>query len=173
MSDSDPGVEAWKRHTSAFDRVRSVAQTVSEPRSAAWIADEAAVSENTARDHLERLVEMNVLLEYGGDGATTYAPDPLHSRLQAVRELLDEYDHDGLLALKADLQDRIEGWKTEYGVESPDALRAAAASADSADETGEIRNAANEWELVDHRLGVVEDAIRNYAAYRDSDAVTA
>lgn len=162
---ADPGTEAWKEHTSAFDRVRSVAQTVSEPRSAPQIAEQALVSENTTREHLERLVEMNVLLASDREGHRNYTPDPLHTRLQTLRELLDEYDHDGLVALKEDLQDRIETWSAEYGVDSPEDLRTLAADTETAEETATVRRTANDWELAAYRLDVVEEAIDNYAAY--------
>ncbi|MCH7660396.1 MAG: ArsR family transcriptional regulator, partial [Euryarchaeota archaeon] len=102
-----PGIEAWKEQTSAFDRVRSVAGSVSKPRSASYIATEAYVAENTARNHLERLVEMNVLLESEKGGTSMYSPDPLHIRMQTLRDLLDTYDHDDLIRLKTDLQERI------------------------------------------------------------------
>lgn len=167
MPQPDPGVDAWTEHASAFDRVRSVASTVSQPRSAAWISERAAVAENTARDHLLRLVEMNVLLEIEDGGTTRFEPDPLHTRLQTLRDLLEQYDRDGLLALKADLQARIEDWREEFGVESPADLRALAADTDRAAETDAIREAANDWELVAYRLDVVEDAIENYGTYTD------
>jgi len=169
----DPGVDAWKEQTTAFDRVRSVAQTVTEPRTASWIADEAAVSENTARDHLQRLVEMNVLRAFEDGTTTTYAPDPLHTRMQTLRELIDEYDHDGLLELKADLQAEIESWQDEYNVASPAELRALAAEAETAEETATIRQTADDWELTAYRLGIVEEAIENYTAYSSSDSAVA
>lgn len=172
MTGDAPGVEAWKEHTSAFDRVRSVAETVSQPRSASSIAAEAHVAENTARDHLERLVDMNVLLKRDRDGTVLYAPDPLHTRMQLLRDLLDSHSHDELVQLKADLQDRIETWRDEYPAESPDELRERAAGAETAAETRDIRRIANDWELVRYRLNVVEDAIENYATYtRDGRAV--
>lgn len=170
---TEPGIEEWSEHATAFDRVRSVSQTVSEPRTAPWIADRAAVSENTARGHLERLVEMNVLLEYAADGPTTYGPDPLHARLQTLRGLLNEYDHEGLVGLKADLQRRIEDWRDEYDVETPAALRESAAGTETAEETTAVRRTANDWELTEYRLGVVEEAIENYAVYSRSDPASA
>ncbi|WP_224333828.1 DUF7342 family protein [Haloprofundus halobius] len=165
MTHSDPGVDAWKEHTSAFDRVRSVAQTVSEPRSVSWIAEKAAVSENTARGHLRRLVEMNVLLTFDRDGRTTYAPDPLHTRHQTLRELLDEYDHEGLIALKESLQTQIETWRGEYGVAAPEELRTLAADTETAEETATVRRTANDWALTEYRLSIVEEAIDNYTTY--------
>lgn len=159
------GVEAWKAETTAFDRVRSVAETVSEPRSAAWIAEEAAVAENTAREHLARLVDMNVLLESDQEGPATYTIDPLYARAQTLRELLDEHDHDGLIELKEELQERIEAWQTEYDVGSPSQLRELAANTDDVEATRAIRKTASDWELVAYRLSVAEDAIENYATY--------
>lgn len=172
MAQNNPGIESWKEHTSAFDRVRSVAETVSQPRSASSIADEALVAENTARNHLERLVEMNVLLKTNREGTALYTPDPLYVRVQTIRDLLDEYDHDGLIGLKEDLQARIKTWQSEYDVNSPEALRERAAEAERVEQTGEIRTTASDWELTRYRLTIVEDAIENYATYsRDSRAM--
>lgn len=173
MTDRSAGDETWKAHTSAFDRVRSVAGSLQEPRSAAWIAEEALVSENTARDHLERLVEMNVLLEVPRDGGTSYAPDPLHTRLQTVRDLLEAYDHDELLALQADLQEQLEAWREQHGVDSPDGLRERAAGVDTAEDTRRLRRIADDWELTRYRLTIVRDAVENYAAYTRGDVASA
>jgi predicted nucleic acid-binding Zn ribbon protein len=173
MTDDAPGVDAWKRNTSAFDRVQSVASTVSEPQPAAAIADEARVAENTARDHLERLAEMNVLLKTDDGGTTTYAPDPLHTRMQTLRDLLDAHDHNGLVDLKVDLQEQIETWQDSHGVRSPEELREQAADTDDAATTREIQATAREWELVDYRLDIVEDAIANYSTYTRPDQASA
>jgi len=170
---SDSGVNAWKEQTTAFDRVRSVAQTVTEPRPVSWIAEGAAVSENTARDHLQRLVEMNVLRAFEEGTTTTYAPDPLHTRMQTLRELIDEYDHDGLIELKEELQRDIQSYQDEYGVDSPEERRALAAETETADETATIRQTADDWELTVYRLGIVEEAIENYTAYSSSDSAVA
>jgi len=166
---SDPALEDWKANSTAFDRVRAVVDTVSEPRSAAWVAAQAAVSENTARDHLRRLEELHVILAVE-DGATTrYVPDPLHTRLESVRELLEARRLDELLALKAELQGRIEDWEAEFGVTSPAELRGLAAETRRAAETDAIRETANEWETTAYRLGVVEDAIERSESAGDHD----
>ncbi|MBP1987036.1 DUF7342 family protein [Halolamina salifodinae] len=173
MSEETPGVEAWKERTTAFDRVRSVAESASSPQTVAEIAADAAVAENTARNHLDRLVAMNVLVRTDSNGTTTYAPDPLHARAGAIRELLNEHDHDGLLELRAELQERVAAWTTEYGVDSPAALRERAADAEDAATTRRMRADANDWELVAHRLDLVEEAIRNYTAYSRSGRASA
>lgn len=166
MSDrTSAGVGAWKEHTTAFDRVQSVATTVSQPRSASDIADEAHAAENTARNHLERLVSLNVLLKSDGDDGARYASDPLHTRLQTLRDLLETHDRDGLVEPKAELQAQIEGWEAEHGVTSPEALRTRAAASDTASRTRELKRTASEWGLARYRLSILEDATENYATY--------
>ncbi len=157
--------DSWTEHTTAFDRVRSVAQTLSRPRTAAWVAEEALVSPTTAHDHLDRLVELNVLREVPGDDATRYEPDPLHVRLQTLRKLLDGHTRDELVELKAELQGEIEALQDEFDAESPADLRERAATAETADETARLGEAAGEWDLLAYRLSVVEEAIANYADY--------
>ena len=165
MSEPTDGVEAWKEHTNAFDRVQSVARSVSEPKPVSHIAEEAHVAENTARGHLERLVELNVLLESESGGTRLYSPDPLHVRLQTLRELLEENNRDELIDLKADLQAEIEGLSDKYGVGTPDELRELAGESENAAETREIRKAASDLDLMLYRLSIIEDAIEDYADY--------
>ena len=165
MTNQTPGVEAWKEHTTAFDRVQSVATTVSKPRPVSYIADEAHVAENTARNHLERLVSLNVLLKTEHDDGTLYSPDPLHTRMQTLRDLLEEHDRDGLIDLKAEVQSKIEEWETDYNADSPEDLRTRAAETDTASQTRDLRKTASDWELALYRLSVLEDAIENYATY--------
>ncbi|TKR25089.1 DUF7342 family protein [Natronomonas salsuginis] len=165
MADSEPGTEAWRKHASAFDRVQAVSQSLSTPRSASWIAAEASVSERTAREHLNRLVKMTVLLEFNNKGTKAYAADPIYQRFQVVRELLDEHDSDGLLDLKENLYAQIEAWQKEYEVNSPEGLREHATRIDNTERTTEIRRTAAEWDITEYRLDVVEDVIDNYVTY--------
>jgi len=165
MPDTTSGVESWKEHTGTFDRVQSVVSTVSQPRSAPYIADEAHVAENTARKHLERLVDLNVLLKSEQKETTLYSPDPLHTRMQTLRDLLEKHDRNALIDLKADLQFQVESWRDEYDADSPDDLRGRAVDTDTAAQTRDIRKTASDWELTLYRLSVVEDAIKNYTTY--------
>lgn len=72
MSDS-----TWVETTDAATRVRAVALTVTEPRTAGWIAEEAEVARNTAEKHLERLVESTEVRRIESDNAVRYRPDEL------------------------------------------------------------------------------------------------
>jgi predicted ArsR family transcriptional regulator len=156
----------WREHTSAFDRVRTVALSLSEPRTAAWIAGEALVAENTARDHLERLVDMRMVQTRASGTGTTYYPDPVYVRTREIRSLVEDHDRDALLELAADLKADIEAWADAYDGTSSDEIRAEAARPDRSEaETRERRRVASDWEHARYRLSLVEDALDRYGEF--------
>ncbi|WP_050033998.1 DUF7342 family protein [Halorubrum halophilum] len=159
MTDSTDGVSAWVDHTSALDRVRSIASTVSEPRPLQYIANEAQVSETTTSEYLARLVDLHVLQKTSREGEVVYSPDPLYTRLETIRELLTEHDQEELVKLRSALQSQLDDWREEYGVESPADLRTQAAESETAARARKIRKDAQDWELVAYRLSLVEEAI--------------
>ncbi|PSQ51900.1 transcriptional regulator [Halobacteriales archaeon SW_8_65_20] len=165
MVEPEPGTEAWKEQTSPFDRVRAVSQSLSIPRSASWIAAEAAVSESAAREHLERLTEMSVLQERDDAGTVKYGPDPIFVRFQTIRELLDKHDLEDLLSLREELRSQSETWRNKYGVKSPEELSRLAAEPDSTERATNVRHTVAEWEVIKYRLDVVEDLIDKYDTY--------
>ncbi len=172
--DEPEWVGAWKKHASAFDRVKSVIMTLSKSRPASWIAEEAAVSPNTARDHLRRLIDLGVVMATEQNGVRHYYPDPLYTRLRDVRELLKDTTKRELSEQAAALKKDIAEWKAEYDVGSPAALRERAAVDEvSAAMAYELTRAASDWELARYRLSLVQDAIKNYDTWTsDQSSVT-
>jgi DNA-binding transcriptional ArsR family regulator len=174
-SNDEPGwIGTWKEHASAFDRVKSVTMTLSEAQPAPWIADEAAVSPNTARDHLHRLIDLGVVTATETDGTRRYYPDPLYTRLRDVRELLRETTKQELSEQAADLKADIEAWRTEYDADSPEVVRERAVADDvSAEQAYEFVRIASDWELARYRLSLVQDAITNYDTWTsDPSSIT-
>ena len=104
MSEPTDGVSEWVDQTTAFDRVWSIASTVSQPRPVQYIADEARVSGVTAREYLERLADLGVLLKSEREGTLVYFPDPLHTRMQGIRELLEEHDRKDLIEMRSEIE---------------------------------------------------------------------
>lgn len=98
------GVSEWVDQTSAYDRVRSIASTVSQPRSVQYIASEARVSEVTAREYLDRLAGLGVVLKSEKEGTSVYSPDPLHTRLMGIRDLLEEHDRGDLIEMRSEIE---------------------------------------------------------------------
>jgi hypothetical protein len=159
-------VERWKEHTTGFDRVRSVAFALQEPRTAGWIADEAYVSEPTTRDHLARLVDLGILVTNDTSGGRTYYPDPIYSRLTALRELVDANTAAELAEQATEIQRDIEAWKDEYGVSDSSSLRATVAGEDlSADEARTRLRRADDWASAKYHLSLLRDAIDHYDTY--------
>lgn len=162
-TDTAPGTAAWKEQTSAFDRIQRVALTVSKPRPAAWIAEEALVAENTARTHLQRLTDLNVLTADTAGDATTYYPDPVYVRTREVRSLVDDHDQNELTDLAADLKADIEEWMAEYDAAGPTDVRISSTATDvSATEARDRRRVASDWEHAQYRLSLIEDALERY-----------
>ncbi|WP_227379105.1 DUF7342 family protein [Haladaptatus halobius] len=165
-SQEPASVERWKEHTTGFDRVRSVAFALQEPRTAGWIADEAYVSEPTTRDHLARLVDLGILVTNDTSGGRTYYPDPIYSRLTALRELVDANTAAELAEQAAEIQRDIEAWKDEYGVSDSSSLRATVAGEDlSADEARTRLRRADDWASAKYHLSLLRDAIDHYDTY--------
>lgn len=158
--------DTWVERTSAFDRIKGVSLTLSEPRPVAWIAEEARVSENTARNHLGRLVELGVLVTTPTDRGTAYAPDPIYTRSQDLRTLLDTHSEDDLADEAVDLQAELEAHRREYDADTPERLRASVAE-DGLDAAAarERLEAASDWEYARYRLSLVRDALEHYDTY--------
>ncbi|MCH7661367.1 MAG: winged helix-turn-helix transcriptional regulator [Euryarchaeota archaeon] len=156
-------MSTWTEQRDGAARVRAVALTISEPRTAGWIAEEADVSRNTARKHLDRLVETNELERVESGGTVLYRPDELTRYFRQLRDLIENHDTDelaeGITAIKADIRE----WRSKYDVDSPDELRATIASADLDPKAErERREVANDWEHARHRIELVRDAIELY-----------
>jgi len=161
--------ETWIENTTAFDRVRSVASSVSEPRSAGWIADEAHVAENTARRHLERLAELGILAVSTTESGTAYYPDPIYTRSQDLRELVKNHSEDELAAQAAAIQETLDELRTKYGVESPSDLRVTIAERTLPPEDVRERLAdASDWEHARYRLSLIRDVLEHYETYNTS-----
>jgi predicted ArsR family transcriptional regulator len=171
MSDSQ-WVKTWKENASAFDRVRSVAMTVSEPQTAARIAEHAQVAETTARDHLLRLAEIGMLVTDETNGATTYRPDPAYIRFRELRELVSQHSNAELAEFAADVKEALETLQADHNVDSPQALREKAIAADiSATETRDLLQAASDWEHYIYRLSLLEEAVERYNEYTGQPSV--
>ena len=171
MADSHDGedrpayVSQWKKATTGFDRVRSVASSLEEPRTAGWIADEAHVSEPTTRGHLERLVDLGVLVTDESGRGKTYYPDPVYTRLTAIQELVAENSETDLTEQATAIQADIETWKTEYDVESPRSLRASVTDDISVEDAQDRLRTAADWKSAQYQLSLLRDAIDHYETY--------
>jgi predicted ArsR family transcriptional regulator len=142
--------------------VREVALTVSEPKNAGEIADAAGVSRNTAAKYLTQLAEDDVLLAETRGRETTYRPDPVTQYFEQLRELTSDYTKEELTQELDAIQADIERFKSTYGVDRPDELRATVGGVSDADERARRRRDADDWEYFEHQRTLIQQALELY-----------
>lgn len=152
-------VESWTDSMTARERVETIATTLSEPRTANWIAEQAEVKWDTAKKHLDDLADSGELLVTSDD---KYVPDPTRAYFDRLRELILTNDKEELRGELEAIADRIEAWKTTYDVDSPEELEATLADDLPADEISERRQALRRWENSLRSRDTIQTALHLY-----------
>lgn len=168
-----PGEEAWKEQTKGIERVIDVALTLQQRRTAEWVADEAAVAEQTARDHLDMLSELGVIAKTTARGVTKYQRDRAYIRFKEVSGYIERYDKDELMDAAQETKEQIETTQGRYDVETADELRQKVTEdGTTSEEVAEYKKAASEFETLHHTLDVISEALDRYEMFHRK-AVTA
>lgn len=156
-------VEEWKTETSPFERVREVLLTVTTFQYAGAIAEQAAVSESTARKHLHILAEGGFAeTETNGQG-TQFKRSRETIAMQRIKELHTELSRDELVAGIRDLKSRIQSYQDQYDVTDPDDL------AVSLEPDVEGWGAISDWRAVEEDLKLAQAALSLYDFDPDVD----
>jgi transposase-like protein len=148
-------------HEEKLKRIREVAMTVREPRNAQEIAESADVAPNTARKYLRQLVETNQLATAERGRETVYYPDPTTQRFDQIRELIEEHSKQELVDELEGIESEIEEWKAEYGVNSPDELRASISGEPEEKRRSRLHD-AEDWEYFEHQSEMIGYAVMLY-----------
>ncbi|WP_276257987.1 winged helix-turn-helix domain-containing protein [Haloglomus litoreum] len=159
--------EDWKESTTALERVQQVVEQTRTPKTAGEIADEALVSEPTARKHLRSLVEVGTAATTEDQNATRYARNEDTMLYQRIRELSAEHSRDELIASIREMKERIGALETEYDAASPEEL----ASSLGGDAPPGAWEAVSEWQTTERNLHIAQAAI-NYGRARDLGAAS-
>jgi predicted ArsR family transcriptional regulator len=152
-------VEEWTDSMTARERVETIATTLSEPRTANWVAEQADVKWDTAKRHLDDLVASGVLVETDGG---EYVPDPTRAYFEELRELILANDREQLRAELEGIAERIDEWKATYDVDSLEELEATLAEDLSAEEVRERRRVLRRWETSQEDRQLVQAALALY-----------
>jgi len=83
----DFAVAEWKNDTTANERIRTVINRTTSPKSAGDIADTALVSETKARETLNKLAEDGIVRSHQTDSGKLYDRDPEWHLLKQIRQL--------------------------------------------------------------------------------------
>lgn len=157
-------VESWTETTSARERVRSVVETLREPRSTNWISEQADVSWSTANAELDALVDRGRVREVEAGDRTLYQPDYARLLFEEIRRLIEENTREELRAELTAIAEETEEWEETYGVETWEELEGTLADADlSSGDLRERRDAVAYWRENERDRRLLEHALALYS----------
>lgn len=122
MNVNEAATATWVEATDGFDRVQSVVRQTREPATVTRIAEQAHVSETTARKHLDRLVELGPATATQDGRTTLYHRNEEYHILQRVRQLQREQTRAELLDGIKEMKNQLRIYREQYGVESPEEI---------------------------------------------------
>ena len=148
----------------ADERVYRVALELHEPARVAEVAERADCAPDTARQHLQRFVNLGVLTRVTDEPAT-YQRNESYFEWRK-RQRLADCSMDELRDRLETLTDRERTFRERYGADTPAAVDALA-HADH-DEVEAIRRDLSEWQTVRDRIERVEAGRRHRTSDRSS-----
>ena len=153
----------WTDDTSGRERVRQVAETLTEPTPVGEIAERAEVSRATAADELQQLASDDWVTETTVDGRQAYDLNPVRLLFDEVTDLIEEHSREELEQRLADRKAEQEEVAASYDADSLAEFRDDLAAAElSAAELRERREAIETWEAINTDLGLVKHALQLY-----------
>lgn len=151
---NEVAAQQWTAETSGFERVEAVIEQAEAPLSAAELADEAYVSEPTARKHAQKLVDYGVAATVQDGRTTRYIRDETHVILDRVRTLQADHTREELVDGIGEMKAEIAAYRDEHGVESPDELAIELEGTETA-----AWHDVSEWMTTERNLALAETAL--------------
>jgi DNA-binding Lrp family transcriptional regulator len=109
----------WTNETTANERIRTVINGTTTPKSAGDIAETALVSETKARETLNRLAEEGIVRGHQTDSGKLYERDPDWHLLKQVKQLAGSKT---LVDQIQRVKQEIAGYKDKYDATGPEEL---------------------------------------------------
>lgn len=150
---------------SARERIRSIAETLHEPRSVNWISDQADAAWSTTNEELQALVEQGQLRRVETGDTTLYQPDYTQLLFDQIRTLIEENSREQLRNELAAITEEIEEWQETFTVETWEELEQSLADGDLSsadirkrrDVIGFWRENEQDRHLLKHALSLYSD----------------
>ena len=146
--------EEWKAETAPFERVYEIIEQTHDGQSAAEIAKRALVSEPTARQYCQTLVNTGFAETETSGRTTLYKRNSDRILMSRIRELREEATRDELLEGIKRMKAAIRHYEDQYDVISPEEL---AQKLDAEDMKGWDELSA--WKTTQRNLAVAQAAI--------------
>lgn len=161
---SQDGVQSWTESMSARERIRSVAETLREPRSVNWISEQADAAWSTTNEELQALLEQGQLRRVEAGETTLYQPDYTQLLFEEIRTLIEESSREELRSELAAITKEIEGWQTTYDVETWEDLEQSLADGTlTSDELRERRDVIAFWRENEEDRRLIKHALELYS----------
>jgi DNA-binding IscR family transcriptional regulator len=115
--------DEWQSETTPYERVRHVIAHTYSPVSAETVSGDAETSPKTARKHLNALADEGFVVTTTGEhGGTAYRRSPESLVVEQAADILEHASPDELVTRIAEMRDRLNDYRAEYGVASPEEL---------------------------------------------------
>lgn len=114
--------DEWKADTTGYERVKAVLAQTTEPRTAGDLADQALVSEPTARKHLEELAELGVAEAARDSRAIRYRRSEEHVLNRRIGELRETHTRQELVEGIREMKQELQDLRESFDAESPEEL---------------------------------------------------
>lgn len=154
MNVNEAATERWLEATDGFERVQSVLRQTREPTPVKEIAEQAHVSETTARKHLARLVDLGAATTVQNGRTTLYERNEEYHILKRVQELQHDHTREELLDGIRDMKATIREYRENHGVENPEEL-----ALDLEGDEERPWNVIAEWEGTRRNLALAQTAL--------------
>jgi len=124
FADVNEAVEdEWESETTPYERIRHVIAHAYSPVPADAVADDALTTPKTARKHLNTLAEEGFVETSPGEhGGTLYRRSPESLVVEQAADILEHVTTDELVTRVTEMRERLNEYRTEYGVDSPEEL---------------------------------------------------
>lgn len=171
--DVPEALEKWKDETKGFQRVARVAMALPEPKTAKWIGDQALVSEQSAREHLEFFADLGIVASEKSGSVTRYKADETFAHYREVSKVRKEYSPEEISELVEGVQEEIHSLKEKYEVDSASQLRIKATESEDVEDVREFTKAASRLEAFVDQLMVYRDSLSLYERFSKGKEVPA
>jgi len=142
----------WKTQSTANERIRTVINRTTTPKSASDIADTALVSETKARTTLNKLAEDGIVRSHQTDSGKLYSRDPEWQLLKQIRKLASS---ETLVNQIQRIKQELTEYKSKYDVDGPEELLISDTELDQ-DELDDISH----WRTAERELSHLRAAYR-------------
>ena len=144
---------------SSRDRVYETAIQLTVPTSVRSVAERAECAKETARRHLDWLVEIGILTQVTTDPAA-YTRNEAYFAWKRVHDLRTRHSDEELRAQLTGLTSELEAYQERYGAAHPEDVDAL----DHVDDVGDVEEVwmeLSEWESIRRRIRELDRARRS------------